>query len=111
MSARPITDPEELAKRCGAQLLSMPPMLVKRKYTLHHNTGVWAGWRDGNPAADDLIGDYLFVYADTDGFLCTQTLSHEFVTQYPAYLPDGDWPSTVEEWWLGEALKLKEAQQ
>lgn len=106
MNARPITDPTEMARRLGAHLRDG----VKREYRFDRATGVWRGWRAGLAEHDDLIGDYLFAYADTDGFTCAQTLSHEFVTQYPRYLPDGDHPSTVEQWWLNEMVKVKRAE-
>jgi hypothetical protein len=104
MSARPIADPAEIVRRYPLVLATKE---LKRRYRFDRVTGVWVGWRAGSPELDELVGDYHFVYADTDGYACGQVLSHEFVSAYPAYLPDGDWPSTVEQWWLGQVLKMK----
>jgi hypothetical protein len=108
VTARPVTDVEELARRRRA---AGDIDIIKRRYTLDRDTGVWRGWRAGRAELDEPIGDYRFVYADDEGFTSSQVLSHEFVSQYPRYLPDGEWPSTVEQWWLSEAFKLRESQR
>jgi hypothetical protein len=63
--------------------------------------GIWRGSRRTE------IVDYLFVYRDSDGWTASQTFADEFVDAYPRYLPDGEYPSTVDDWWLEHVLKEK----